>query len=461
MKNHLGPGGFFRGWHSLSFESPWRISMPITVDDFFDAITQNQIVGLGDIETIKAGWKKAGREAVTDSSKLARWMIVNQYLSVYQCEKILKRKTDELVVGNYRVKDSVTSGPLEGWLIADDTLHRPTYLEQINTSITSDPTKSKALADSIQKSTDFQNPQVSRIIGLIQEGDRAYLAREYAQGESLQSLINRKVRLKPIQVAKLFSLLFTGFSALRGSGAFPGKVSLESFWLCQTGKPGASQKTIRIIDALIDPKLLGNEASHPPTESETAHKLGLAMYELLTLQSPNSNPAPVSSLVPEIPDLIAEFVDSLVRVAPDKNPVSLLATGKQLRVILAAEENNKHIEMEDLVVVGVVEGASKKAKPVAVAESQIEEEPGSGADRLLELVKGWLEKAGIATRDLILFTAGSLSFLFVIILVLVVFSFDLIPLFCLGLGAALGYGIERFLNHAEDGKNVPVQSSQS
>lgn len=434
--------------------------MPITVSDFFEAIVQNQILGLVDIETIKAGWNKAGREAVNDASKLARWMIVNQYLSVYQCEKILKRKAHELVVDNYRVKDLVALGPMQGWLIAEDNLRRPAYLEQVSPAISTDPTKAQLLADAIKSASVFQNPQVSKIIGLVQQGGKEFLAREYASGESLQSLVNRKVRLKPLQVAKLFSLLFSAFTTLRGSGAYPGKVTLESFWLCQSGKPGASHKTIRIIDSLVDPMLLGNEATDSSSETEIVHKLGAAMYELLTLQSPNNRPVPVSSLVAEVPDLIGEFIDSLVLADSNLGTVTLAAIGKQLRVILAAEENNKHVEMEELVV-SVGDGPSKKAAAVASAQSTEDDDSLSAADKFLELVKGWLGKAGIATRDLILFTAGSLSFLFLIILVLVVFAFDLVPLFCLGLGAALGYGIERFLKHAEATESAAAPSSQS
>lgn len=434
--------------------------MPITVSDFFEAIVQNQIVGLVDIETIKAGWNKAGREAVNDASKLARWMIVNQYLSVYQCEKILKRKAHELVVDNYRVKDLVALGPMQGWLIAEDNLRRPAYLEQVSPAISTDPTKAQLLADAIKSASVFQNPQVSKIIGLVQQGGKEFLAREYASGESLQSLVNRKVRLKPLQVAKLFSLLFSAFTTLRGSGAYPGKVTLESFWLCQSGKPGASHKTIRIIDSLVDPMLLGNESTDSSSETEIVHKLGAAMYELLTLQSPNNRPVPVSSLVAEVPDLIGEFIDSLVLADSNLGTVTLAAIGKQLRVILAAEENNKHVEMEELVV-SVGDGPSKKAAAVASAQSTEDDDSLSAADKFLELVKGWLGKAGIATRDLILFTAGSLSFLFLIILVLVVFAFDLVPLFCLGLGAALGYGIERFLKHAEATESAAAPSSQS
>ncbi len=453
-------GGIFCMGHRLSPEDPWRKSMQITVGDFFESIVQNQIVGLVEIETLKAGWNKAGREDVNDSSKLARWMVVNQYLSVYQSEKILKKRANDLVVGHYRVKDSVASGPMQGWLIAEDNLRRPTYLEPVNGAIISDPIQSNTLSDAIKTSSVFQNPQVARIIELVKGGGNEFLAREYAHGESLQSLVNRKVRLKPIQIAKLFSLLFSAFTALRGAGAYPGKVNLESFWLSQSGKPGASHKTIRIMDALVDPKLLGNEHSQKLSESETIQKLGLAMYELLTLQRPKAQLAPVSSLVSDIPDLIAEFVDSLVSTDGNQNSVSLSAIGKQLRVILAAEENHKHVELEEMVVVGVAEGTSKKPLGVAPVKA-MEDEEVSAADRVLDMVKGWLEKAGIATRDLILFTAGSLTFLFLIIMVLVIFSFDLIPLFCLGLGAALGYGIERFLKHAEATEGPEAQSTHS
>jgi hypothetical protein len=104
-------------------------------------------------------------------------------------------------------------------------------------------------------------------------------------------------------------------------------------------------------------------------------------------------------------------------------------------------------EADDVVVAAIV--VPSKAASFANDSNDDSEEALSGADKLLASVQSWLAKMGIATRDLILFTAGALTFLFVIILVLVIFSFDLIPLLCLGLGGAMGYGIERFLKHAE------------
>jgi hypothetical protein len=423
------------------------MDMSTSVAGFFDSIAKHQILGSTDVERLKNSWGKPGREGADDPTKLARWVVVNQNLSAHQAKKILEGKAGDLVFGKYRIKDAVESGPLSGWLIAEDNLQRPVYLEPIASAISSDGVKFQTLKDKVTEAAAFQNPQVTRVIGLLEHMGKHCLVREFLQGESLQSLVKRRARPKPLQVAKLFSLLFQACAQLRESGLYLGQTTLESFVLTQTGKPGASHKTVRIMDALIDPKLLGLKSSGGTNEQEIILRLGSAFYEVLTLQKPGTNPAPIASLVPETPEMIAEFVDSLV--SPDENsrPANLISAGKQLRVVLAAEEHSLQSEADDVVVAAIV--VPSKAASFANESNEDSEEALSGADKLLASVQSWLAKMGIATRDLILFTAGALTFLFVIILVLVMFSFDLIPLLCLGLGGAMGYGIERFLKHAE------------
>lgn len=421
--------------------------MSVSVPGFFDSIAKHQILGAADVERLRTRWGKPGRENADDATKLARWLVVNQNLTAHQCEKVLAGKPEDLVFGNFRIKDSVDSGPLAGWLIAEDNLHRPVYLEPIGPAISSDGAKLQALKEKVSAATAFQSPQVTRVLGLLEHKGKHCLVREFTQGESLQSLVKRQARPKPLQVAKLFSLLFQGCAHLKESGLYLGQTKLESFVLAQTGKPGASHKTVRIVDALIDPQYLGQTTSAPKSESETILRLGRAFYELLTLQHPSSNPAPVASLVPETPDMIAEFVDSLVSSDEDSRPGTLAAAGKQLRVVLAAEEHALQSDADDVVVAAVA--VPSRASTYADESDEDPDEAPSAADKLLASVQSWLAKMGIATRDLILFTAGALTFLFVIIMVLVIFSFDLIPLLCLGLGGAMGYGIERFLKHAE------------
>lgn len=421
--------------------------MSTSVTAFFDSIAKHQILGATDLERLKARWGKPGRENPDDATKLARWLVVNQNLTAHQSKKILEGKAEELVFGNFRIKDAVETGPLAGWLIAEDNLHRPAYLEPIASSISTDGVKFQALKEKVASATAFQNPQVTRVLGLLEHKGKHCLVREFSHGESLHSLVKRQARPKPVQVAKLFSLLFQGCAQLQDAGLYLGQVTLDSFVLAQTGKPGASHKTVRIVDALIDPKLLGLATSAATTERETILRLGRAFYELLTLQKPGSNPAPVASLLPEAPDMIAEFVDSLVSPDEESRPASLAAAGKQLRVVLAAEEHSLQSEADEVVVSAVAAPTSPGSHSHDTKDDS--DEALSGADKLLASVQSWLAKMGIATRDLILFTAGAMTFLFVIILVLVIFSFDLIPLLCLGLGGALGYGIERFLKHAE------------
>lgn len=432
--------------------------MSVSVTGFFDSLTKHQILGTADVERLSTRWGKPGRENADDSHKLARWMVVNQNLTAYQSEKILAGKAEELVFGNYRIKDAVDSGPLVGWLIAEDTLHRPVYLEPIAPAIASDASKFRALKEKVSAATAFQNPQVARVLGLMEQKGKHCLVREFTQGESLQSLVKRQARPKPLQAAKLFSLLFQVCAQLKESGLYQGQTNLDSFVLAQVGKPGASHKTVRILDALIDPQLLGQTNTSAKSESETILLLGRAFYELLTLQHPGSQPAPVASLVPETPDMIAEFVDSLVSPDEGSRPGTLAAAGKQLRVVLAAEEHTLQSEAEEVVVAAIATPSGRSA--LANETSGIPDEDLSGADKLLASVQSWLAKMGIATRDLILFTAGALTFLFVIILVLVIFGFDLIPLLCLGLGGAMGYGIERFLKHAESEHGTEAAQEQ-
>lgn len=432
--------------------------MAATTQSIFQSIEKNQLLGPADYKKVVQKWNKPGREAVDDPFRLARWLTNNRYLSLYQADKLLLDQGKELIYGSYRIKNRIELPPMAGWLVAEDKLRRQIYLQPV-----SGQSKATGFSEAVKSAVAFKHPQVVSILGMFRDGEKEFLVREYFAGESLQNLVDRKATLGAIPVVKLFSLLFNAVSALLEKGIYPGELDLASFWIgpVHGSTNSAPTKTVRIVDAGVSPSLLGQPLDKKINlPQEAAFRLGVAMYEALSgvcpypdydngskpFTAPGPQPEPLGSLRQDVPESIASFVDDLIHQPPGGKAEVPAHAAKQLRILIAAEDHSAVHEEHD----GIHQSTMVvEARPIQATIVTEDDEEQTAADRMLNSIRKWLESMGIFGRDLIVFTAGSLTFLFIIIFTLVVFRWDLIPVLCLGLGAGVGYILERFFRSAD------------
>ncbi len=440
--------------------------MSVSTQSIFKSIESNQLLGSTDLKKAREKWGKPGRDGVDDPYKLARWLAVNHYLSLYQADKLLLEKPEDLVVGPYRVKSRVETEPMAGWLLAEDNLHRQVYLQPVTAGKSA---TSPTLAEVVKTATGFRNTQVVAVLGLLGDRGREYLVRDFFSGDSLQNLVERKATLGALPAAKLFSLLFNAVAALTEKGIHPGELELDSFWIGPTpgSKSASPTKTVRIIDAGVPAGLLNppDSKSHLQGKAiapaEAVFRLAAGMYQALTgvvpypeyaagtkpWTSAGSPPASIATLRRDLPESIAHFLDGLLHPESAGKTESPAHAAKQLRVLISAEEHSAAqaeeagLSHQSLISAGTAHGASPSP--------ETEQENLSAADKFLHSTRHWLESMGIFTRDLIVFTAGALAFLFLLIVSLIFFKLDLVPFLCFGLGSGFGYAVERFFRSAE------------
>lgn len=443
--------------------------MAISTQSLFKSLEVHQILGTSDLKKAMARWNKPGREGVDDPQKLIRWLGVNHFLTAYQSEKLLQDRAVDLIHGPYRIKNRLEQEPVNGWLVGEDKIKRQVFLEPLDSALVA--MEGSKLEPVIRKAVGHQNPQVAEIKGLLKDQDQWFLVREFFAGESLQSIIDRPGLLSPVPLAKLFALLFQGLAGLLEKDIFPGALNLSSLWVVSV--PGAEGtqpvKTIKIVDAgyptlPLVAKCLGNRGVETKwTASEAIFRLGVCFYHALvekvpypryaegnaTAQDPGPTPAAIATLRPEIPEELATLVDELVQPVGPGSRENAGHIAKQLRVLLAAEETAPSHQDPKALHQAIVISSPPQKRPA----EEIEEE-ASAADRFVFTIRQWLEGMGVYTRDLIAFTAGALTFLLILILSLVLFKWDLVPILCLGLGAGVGYAIERFFKTADSGVQV-------
>src|SRR5262245_43730494 len=100
-----------------------------TVEEICAAIERYQLVSSKDVATMRTRWFRPERKDAADPEAFRRWVVANRYLTEFVAKVLSGRKSDQLVLNQYRLQDQLISGPMAGAYLAVDSLDRPVAVE--------------------------------------------------------------------------------------------------------------------------------------------------------------------------------------------------------------------------------------------------------------------------------------------------------------------------------------------
>ncbi len=359
-----------------SFYHPRVAVMTSSVEQLYDKISERRLLSSADLTGLRARWFRPNRADVNDVDKFAHWLTVNGYLTAFAVRMLRSGKADLLRLNQYQLMDHLTSGPFAGAYLASDPLQRHVVLEVLAAERAADPKAVQAFQVAAEKARSVRNPNVNLTLDFGEAQGRHYLVREFDEGETLADILSRRGRLKPITAARLFALALVGLQALHESQVPAGPLSADSILLSVASKAARSKsRNVKILNAGVprsqfDPSALdaATTTTHPtsgaiPTTAadprEDLFRLGCTFYHSLTGQLPYSpdlalasapRPAPVRQLAPDVPELLAQLIESMIDLDPNQRPRGAAQAAKSLRVFLAAEEETAPAHPEEELV---------------------------------------------------------------------------------------------------------------
>lgn len=400
--------------------------MAATVQSMLDSIARHRVLNSADHARIVARWHKPGRRDIDDPVALARWLVINKIASLYQTDLLLSNRENELAIGQYQIVDQVLTGAASGCLEALDALGRTVMLQFVGEShVPGAP----AVARFIQQAKAATKPNDTHLWRVLDHGvvaGRCYLVREAIRGETLTTLLNQDKPATPVTLARLLARTLGALDALHQEGVSVGPISADMLAMVK----GAGNA--RAVKLLFQPFVEQGAVVTP--EAET-----LALCQLLygimanagTSRSDPRHLRPLMESHPEIPEALATVMEALVDTNASR-PRNAAIAAKSLRIALASlEEAEKPQVLDELEIVHVPVNPKPQDEP---------EQEDDG----LNWARPWLEHVGMTVREAACVAAGALGMILILLTALFAIG-DLVPILALGLGAAGGVWIERWI----------------
>jgi serine/threonine-protein kinase len=466
-----------------------------TVEELNKLIEHYKLMSSKDIATMRGRWFRPDRKEVADSDAFRKWLVLNRYLTDFVAKVLAGRKSDQLLLNQYRLQDQMISGPMAGAYMALDALDRPVAVEVLSSQCAADKSVLMGFQLGAQKAMEVQHPNVGRIVDTGEAHGLYYLVKEYYEGQTLEDILKKRTRLPYLQATRLMALALAGLEALHAHGVPAGDLTAECIMLAPAGKDAPNQRTVKILNAgvrrrLFDETAIGRSIAFVqgiPDElrlaesctfsvstdgaanpAEDLFHLGCIFYQCVTGQPPYAKrdlprpprPAePVRQIVPEVPEMLAQIIEQMIDPDPTKRPQKAAHVAKSLRVFLAAEEHAREAKAEDNLVAPTERHAPQPAldEPEEVEEreeAEVEEEAPRRPARKRETSarEGVWGKVGalwdelqLDTRDLVFFGSGALLLLLLIFLGQILTGIRLTYLAGLVTGMAGSYCVDRFI----------------
>jgi hypothetical protein len=468
-----------------------------TVEEITASIERYQLMSSKDFAAMRARWSRPGRKEAADPEAFRRWLVSNRYLTEFVAKVLSGRKSDQLVLNQYRLQDQLISGPMAGAYLAIDSLDRPVAIEVLASKSAADPSVLAGFRQAAQKAMDVLHPNVGRIVDCGEAHGLHYLVKEYYGGQTLEDVLERRGKLPYQHAARLMALALAGVEALHAKGVPAGDLTADCLLLAPAGKDAPHQRTVKVLHAgvrrrMFDEAAIGRSISivqgipdelelatsctfqlaqgGAPEPAEDIFRLGCVFYRCVTGQAPfpaqqlphPSNPAkPVNEVAPEVPEMLCQIIEQMIDPAAANRPRKAAHVAKSLRIFLAAEEQAK--AEDNLVAPGERAATGQEEEPVDadVVEEDEGEEEAPAARRperkavaeeegaRAKAVALWQE-VNPTIRDLVFAAGGALLMLALIFLVEFFSGLRLSYVAGLATGAVASYFVDRFVRWRQE-----------
>jgi hypothetical protein len=449
--------------------------MTSSVEQLCDKIAERRLLSSADLSRLRARWFRPNRADVNDVDKFAQWLTVNGYLTAFAVRMLRSGKADLLRLNQYQLMDHLVTGPFAGDYLAIDPLQRHVVLEVLAAERAADPKAVQAFHVAADKARSVQQANVNLTLDFGEAQGRHYLVREFDEGETLADILTRRGRLKPTTAARLFALALLGLQALHENQVPAGPLDAGSILLSIAGKSARNKaRNVKILNAGVprsqfDPSALDAAmTTAPPTEGafpaassdprEDLFRLGCTFYHALTGQPAYSpllmmemapRPTPIRQLAPDVPELLAQLVESMIDTDPAQRPRGAAQAAKSLRVLLASEEETAPTHAEEELVPHPVAPAPAPEPEETVSSGPTAEEPPAGGGALAQQFKTLWGELRPSQRDWVFLSIGAAAVVLIVLFLTLLTGIHFVNVICLLTGGALSFFVERMLRLRE------------
>ncbi len=174
------------------------MSTPTTYQQFVEQVAQSSLLSVGDITIIVDALPKDRRPK--DGEQLARELVRQNKLTVYQAQQVYAGKGKDLVRGNYVILDMLGKGGMGVVYKAEHKrMRRRVALKVLSQQATKSPEAVKRFHREVEAAAKLNHPHIVAAYDADESHGTHFLVMEYVEGDDLANTVKK---LGPLPVDK-------------------------------------------------------------------------------------------------------------------------------------------------------------------------------------------------------------------------------------------------------------------
>ncbi|GAB3946369.1 hypothetical protein GCM10028805_16760 [Spirosoma harenae] len=261
------------------------------------------------------------------------------------------------LIHHYRVESLLGEGGMGTVYQALDThLERPVAVKMLHPHLVSQTSFMERFRNEALILARLNHPNIAVVYNFLQDGSDYFMAMEYVEGDSLETLIRKAGALPPVIAAEITRQGLEGLAHAHKKGILhrdikpanlmltpEGSVKLMDFGIARIVGNQRMTQVNRIVGTLeyMAPELIQGEAPSPASD---IYAMGILLYELLSGKLPfasRTDYALMQAIIQEKPIALRKLnaqvpkeLEAIVHKALDKNPEKRFANAKEFQKAL-------------------------------------------------------------------------------------------------------------------------------
>jgi hypothetical protein len=327
----------------------------IMVETVCNLLAKSKLLAADEVKKAYQDWQREGGAKVKDAGEFGKWLIVKQYVTPYQADRVLRGQVDYFYFNEYKLLDRIGKGKMAGVYKGIHRLGQVVAIKVLPPSKVKDTEAFGRFQREARLAQRLKHANVVRTFQLGQTGNLHYLVMEYLEGETFADMIQRRGKLPPAEAAQIVYQALLGLTHIDEQKMVHRDLTPENLMILPLVTPG-EPGVVKILDIGLgratfdegggndvnltrEDSVLGSPDYLAPEQARSAHtsdvradiySLGCVLYHAIAGQVPfvaknavqkmiahsSQKPTPLATFVPGMPEALQQIIDTMMAKDP-------------------------------------------------------------------------------------------------------------------------------------------------